>query len=109
MISYKWDYFLNKLSNNIICIPGNAGTSKIAKNIDIDILDFKKLLKVVKFYKINLVIVGPEEPLVRGVVDFLIKNKTQLQYFNSKEIKWKLIYFVYDNDSGFECFPSLMI
>ena len=46
----------SKFSNNIICIPGNAGTSKIAKNIDIDILDFKKLLKVVKFYKINLVL-----------------------------------------------------
>ncbi len=68
----------SKLSKNIICIPGNAGTSKIAKNINIDLLDFKKLLKVIKFYKIDLVIVGPEEPLVRGVVDFLLKNKIKV-------------------------------
>ncbi len=68
----------SKLSKNIICIPGNAGTSKIAKNINIDMLDFKKLLKVIKFYKISLVIVGPEEPLVKGVVDFLIKKKIKV-------------------------------
>ena len=35
----------SKLSKNIICIPGNAGTAKIAKNIDLDFLNFKKLLK----------------------------------------------------------------
>ncbi len=68
----------SKLSKNIFCIPGNAGTSKIAKNINIDLLNFKKLLQVIKFYKINLVIVGPEEPLVRGIVDFLNKNKIKV-------------------------------
>ena len=68
----------SKLSKNIICIPGNAGTSKIAKNINIDFLNFKKLLKVIKLYKINLVVVGPEEPLVKGVVDFLNKNKIKV-------------------------------
>ncbi len=68
----------SKLSSNIICIPGNAGTSKIAKNIDIDFLNFKKLLKIIKFYKIDLVIVGPEEPLVKGVVDFLNKHKVKV-------------------------------
>ena len=44
----------SKLSKNIFCIPGNAGTSKIAKNINVDILNFKKLLQVIKFYKIHL-------------------------------------------------------
>ncbi len=68
----------SKLSKNIICIPGNAGTSKIAKNINIDFLNFKKLLTVIKLYKINLVVVGPEEPLVKGVVDFLNKNKIKV-------------------------------
>jgi len=70
--------FESKLSNNIICIPGNAGTSKIAENIDIDILDFRKILKTLKSNKINLVIVGPEEPLVRGIVDFLNKHKIRV-------------------------------
>jgi len=68
----------SKLSKNIICIPGNAGTAKIAKNINLDFLDFKKLLKIIKSNKINLVIVGPEEPLVKGVVDFLTKHKIKV-------------------------------
>ena len=65
--------FESKLTKNIICIPGNAGTSQIAKNIDINFLNFKKLLHVIKLHKIDFVIVGPEEPLVKGIVDFLKK------------------------------------
>ena len=65
----------SNLVNKIFCFPGNGGTSKIAQNIDIDILNFKKLLRLIKYYKIDLVIVGPEEPLVKGLVDFLNKNK----------------------------------
>ena len=68
----------SSLVKKIFCFPGNAGTAKIAKNIDVNILDFKKILKLVKFYKINLVIVGPEEPLVNGIVDFLKKNKVMV-------------------------------
>ena len=68
----------SKLSKNIICIPGNAGTAKIAKNINLDFLNFPKLLKVIKSNKINLVIIGPEEPLVRGLVDFLKKHKIKV-------------------------------
>ena len=48
---------------------------KFAQNIDVDILNFNKILKIIKFYKIDLVIVGPEEPLVRGLVYFLTKKK----------------------------------
>ena len=68
----------SRLCKKIICIPGNAGTSKIAKNIDLDPLNFKELLKIIRFYNINLVIVGPEEPLVNGVVDFLNKHKIKV-------------------------------
>ena len=62
----------------IICIPGNAGTSKIALNIDVNILDFKKILRLIKLHKIDLVVIGPEEPLVKGVVNFLMKNKIRV-------------------------------
>ena len=68
----------SKLSSNIYCFPGNAGTSKIAKNIEIDILNFRKLLKLIRFYKIKLVIVGPEEPLVKGLVNFLKRNNIKV-------------------------------
>jgi len=68
----------SKLSKNIICLPGNAGTNKIALNVNIDIFNFEKVLRILRFYKIDLVIVGPEEPLVKGIVDFLTKNKIKV-------------------------------
>ena len=76
----------SKSVNKIICLPGNAGTSKIATNIDVDILNFKKVLKLIKFNKIDLVIVGPEEPLVKGIVDFLKKNPGQWIWTHNR---WK--------------------
>ena len=60
----------SKLTNKIICLPGNAGTASIAQNIEVNILDFKKILQLIKYHKIDLVLVGPEEPLVKGIVDF---------------------------------------
>ena len=71
----------SKLVDRIFCFPGNAGTSQIAKNIEVDILNFKKVLKLINFHKIELVIVGPEEPLVKGIVDFLEKNKIKVFFF----------------------------
>ena len=68
----------SKLKKKIFCFPGNAGTAKIANNINIDILDFKKLLTLIRLYKIDIVVVGPEEPLVKGIVDFLSKNKVKV-------------------------------
>jgi len=65
----------SNITNQIYCIPGNAGTSIIAINLDIDFLDFNKILLAIKFYNIDLVVVGPELPLVKGIVDFLKKNK----------------------------------
>ena len=64
--------------DKILCFPGNAGTDKLATNIEVDILNFKKILKLIKLYKIDLVIVGPEEPLVKGIVDFLKKHKIKV-------------------------------
>ena len=68
----------SKLVRKIICFPGNAGTSRLATNVGVNILDFKKILKLVRFYKIDLVVVGPEEPLVKGIVDFLTKHKIKV-------------------------------
>ncbi len=67
--------YKSKLPKKIFCFPGNAGTSKIAKNIEINILDFKNLLRLLKQNNIDFVIIGPEEPLVKGLVDYLKKNK----------------------------------
>ena len=57
----------------IYCFPGNAGTNSIANNIDIDLGDFKKLKDFIIQNKIDLIIIGPEQPLVDGIVDYLEK------------------------------------
>ena len=62
----------------LICIPGNAGTQKIAKNIKEDISNFDALYKVIKKQNIDIVIVGPEQPLVDGLVDYLNEKKVRV-------------------------------
>ena len=68
----------SEITKEIFCFPGNAGTAQLAKNIDVNILDFKKILQLIKFYHIDFVVVGPEEPLVLGIVDFLKKNNVKV-------------------------------
>jgi len=65
---------LSSKISKIYCLPGNAGTQELAENIDLDINDFEKVLKFLKDAKVNLVIIGPEKPLVNGIVDFLENN-----------------------------------
>ena len=62
----------------IYCFPGNAGTSKIANNIDIDINNFEILKKFIIQNKIDLIVVGPEKPLVNGIVDYLSEFKIKV-------------------------------
>jgi len=62
----------------LFCIPGNAGTHKIAQNISEDISNFEKIYQIIKKNKIDLVIVGPEQPLVDGIVDYLDKKKVRV-------------------------------
>ena len=68
----------SKIVEKIICFPGNAGTSQLALNVQVDLLDFRKILTLLKYYKIDIVVVGPEEPLVAGIVDFLKKNNIKV-------------------------------
>ncbi len=65
-------------AQEIYCIPGNAGTSSIAKNVDLNIDDFELLKKFINKEKIDTIIIGPEKPLVTGIVDFLEKNKIKV-------------------------------
>ncbi len=93
-------FALNKSKEikQIYCFPGNAGTSQIARNISINIEDFNELKNFIISNKIDLVIVGPEKPLVNGIVDFLEKydinvfgpNKSASQLEGSKIFTKKL-------------------
>ncbi len=59
----------------LVCIPGNAGTKKIAENISEDISNFNAIYQIVKEKNIDIVVVGPEQPLVDGLVDYLKEKK----------------------------------
>ena len=61
--------------DKIFCFPGNAGTKEIAENIQIDIENFEFIKNFIINNKIDLVIVGPEEPLVMGIHDFFLNDK----------------------------------
>ena len=61
----------------IYVAPGNAGTLKVAENLDVDVLNFNALKNTIINQSINLVIVGPEIPLIEGIVDF-INNEPEL-------------------------------
>jgi phosphoribosylamine--glycine ligase len=78
----------SKKISNLICIPGNAGTKKIAKNINANITDFENLYKILLKNKIDLIVVGPENPLVDGIVDFF--NVKKIKIFGPNKIASKL-------------------
>ncbi len=69
---HTFAYMLDKSPkcSKIYVAPGNAGTSKIATNITANINDFEQVKNIVLQNQIDLVVVGPEDPLVNGIVDF---------------------------------------
>ena len=68
----------SKKINEIFCFPGNAGTEDIAKNIDLDLDNFENIKKFILENEIDLIVVGPENPLVNGLVDYLEKYKIKV-------------------------------
>ena len=78
----------SKKVDKIYCIPGNAGTHELAKNIDLDINNFELLKKFIKENNIDIIIVGPEKPLVEGIVDFLENNN--ISVFGPNKLASKL-------------------
>lgn len=64
-----WKLSQSRHVDKIYCLPGNAGISETAECIDVDLNDFGALIDFVKYEWIDLTIVGPEEPLSRGIVD----------------------------------------
>lgn len=61
-------------TSNLFVAPGNAGTSQIATNIEVGVNDFEAIKQLVLKESIDLVVVGPEDPLVNGVHDFFLND-----------------------------------
>ncbi|MBO73210.1 MAG: phosphoribosylamine--glycine ligase [Flavobacteriales bacterium] len=71
----SWKLAQSPKLSKLYVAPGNAGTTELAENLNIDVNDFNEIKKAVLANNINLVIVGPEDPLVNGVVDFFLKDE----------------------------------
>jgi len=78
----------SKKIDEIYCFPGNAGTAQIAKNIIINLEDFDEIKNFILLNNIDLIIVGPEKPLVDGIVDFLENH--QIKVFGPSKIASQL-------------------
>ena len=74
--------------NKLYCFPGNAGTAQIATNIVLDLNNFEKVKNFILEKKIDLVVVGPEKPLVDGIVDYL--EKFNIKVFGPNKVASQL-------------------
>lgn len=66
----SWKIAQSEKLGKLYCLPGNPGTASIAENISGSATDFAKVKEVVLEKKVDLVVVGPEEPLVKGICDY---------------------------------------
>ncbi len=76
--AFCWKLAQSKKTEKVYVVPGNAGTSELATNLDFEVSKFKDLKQNILKHNIQLVLVGPEIPLINGVVD---------QINNDKELK----------------------
>jgi phosphoribosylamine---glycine ligase len=73
-----WKMLQSSKCSTLFVAPGNAGTGQIATNIAIDPMDFEAVKTFVLKEKVEMVVVGPEDPLVKGIYDFF-KNDSVLK------------------------------
>ena len=77
--TFAWKINQSPLCQTLYVAPGNSGTAQIAINVAIKVTDFKAIKDVVLEKKIDMVVVGPEDPLVQGIHDFFL-NDSELKH-----------------------------
>lgn len=77
--AFAWKILQSPLCDDLFIAPGNAGTAKIARNLPISVNDFDAIENAIVTHRIDLVLIGPEEPLVKGIVDY-IRSKPELNH-----------------------------
>ncbi|MFN3821024.1 MAG: phosphoribosylamine--glycine ligase [bacterium] len=69
-----WGIHQSSLHPTIVCIPGNAGTAKLGKNVFIPLTQINEIVDYVSYQKFDLIVIGPEEPISQGLGDRLIEK-----------------------------------
>jgi phosphoribosylamine--glycine ligase len=77
--AFAWKMLQSPLCTQLFVAPGNAGTESIAKNVNLKITDFDAIKAFALSEKVEMVVVGPEDPLVKGIFDFF-QNDTELKH-----------------------------
>jgi phosphoribosylamine--glycine ligase len=72
--AFAWKMLQSSKCTQLFVAPGNAGTATIATNIALNPTDFESIKKFVLDKKVEMVVVGPEDPLVLGIYDFFIND-----------------------------------
>ncbi len=73
--AFSWKIAQSEKCEALFVAPGNAGTAEIATNVELSVNDFQGISSFVKDKEIDLVVVGPEDPLVNGIADFFAKDE----------------------------------
>lgn len=69
--AFAWKIAQSPRCNQLFVAPGNPGTAEIATNVPLGVTDFPGISKFIQDHGIDLLVIGPEEPLVKGLVDYL--------------------------------------
>ena len=72
--TFAWKIAKSPLCADLYVAPGNSGTASIATNLDISVTDFEGIKSAVLSHNIEMLVVGPEDPLVNGVHDFFLND-----------------------------------
>jgi phosphoribosylamine--glycine ligase len=76
----SWKIAQSKLLNNLFIAPGNPGTAALGKNVDLKLNDFEAIAQFVDEQEVDIVVVGPEDPLVNGIANFLRKRPGRAKF-----------------------------
>jgi len=73
--AFAWKISQSPKINQLYVVPGNAGTAEFGTNIEVGVTDFPAIRSIVLDKHINMVVVGPEVPLVEGIHDFFLSDE----------------------------------
>ena len=72
--TFAWKIAQSPLCNHLFVAPGNSGTASIATNVEVSVTDFEGIKSAVLEHNIDMVVVGPEDPLVNGIHDYFLND-----------------------------------